>query len=100
MPSLPARRSTASAKVRCSTLCTKEMTSPPSPQPKQCHAPVTGRTLNDGLFSSWNGHSPFREPGPAERRVTCSRTTSSIDDRSLTCLLYTSDAADDLTRVD
>ena len=33
MPSFWASRSTASVKVRCSTFCTNEMTSPPSPQP-------------------------------------------------------------------
>src|SRR3954454_24426281 len=59
------------------------MTSPPSPQPKQCHAPTAGRMLKDGLFSSWKGHRPLSDPGPAERSVTCSRTTSSIDERSL-----------------
>ena len=74
----------ASVKVRCSTFWTNEMTSPPSPQPKQCQAPTAGRTLNDGDFSSWKGHRPFIEPGPAGRRVTCSRTTSSMDERSLT----------------
>src|SRR3954453_6386525 len=84
MPSFCASRSTASAKVRWSIFWRKEMTSPPSPQPKQCQAPTAGRTLKDGLFSSWKGHRPFIDPGPAERRVTCSRTTSSIDERSLT----------------
>src|SRR4051812_17035883 len=60
------------------------MASPPSLQPKQCHTPSTGRTWNDGDFSSWNGHRPLRLPTPAGRSVTCSRTTSSIDVRSLT----------------
>src|SRR6478672_3223753 len=79
MPSLPASRSTASAKVRWSIFWMKEMTSPPSPHPKQCQAPTAGRMLKEGLFSSWKGHSPFIEPGPADRRVTSSR-----DERSLT----------------
>ena len=34
-PVFSASRSTASAKVRWSSFCTKEMTSPPSPHPKQ-----------------------------------------------------------------
>jgi hypothetical protein len=37
----------------------------------------------DGLFSSWNGHSPTRR-APDRRSVTCSLTTSSMDDRALT----------------
>ena len=51
-----------------------------------------GRTWNDGDFSSWNGHSPLSEPTPRGRRVTCSRTTSSMDVRSLTVAM--SSAAD------
>ena len=46
------------------------MTSPPSPQPKQCQNWRAGVTLNDGDFSSWKGHSPFSEPPPALRSVT------------------------------
>src|SRR6187549_170070 len=60
------------------------MTSPPSLQPKQCHRPTVGRTWKDGLFSSWNGHSPFNDPTPAGRSATCSPTTSSIFDWSRT----------------
>ena len=54
------------------------MTSPPSPQPKQWKNWRWGFTLNDGDFSSWNGHSPFSEPPPAGRSVTYSETISSI----------------------
>ena len=54
------------------------MTSPPSPQPKQWKNPRPGLTLNDGDFSSWNGHSPFWEPPPALRSVTYCETTSSM----------------------
>ena len=46
------------------------MTSPPSPQPKQCQNWRAGVTWNDGDFSSWNGQSPFRDPPPALRSVT------------------------------
>ena len=42
-PGRPAR-STASVKERWSSFWTNEMTSPPSPQPKQCHRPTGGRT--------------------------------------------------------
>ena len=55
-----------------------ENTSPPSPHPKQWYVPCDGRTLNDGDFSSWNGHSPFRFPPPALRSDTYSPTTTSI----------------------
>ncbi len=43
--------------------------------------------MNDGVRSSWKGHRPLSEPGPAGRSVTCSRTTSSIDARSLTAAM-------------
>ena len=46
------------------------MTSPPSPHPKQYHAPLAGLTLNDGLRSSWKGHRPLRLPPPAALSVT------------------------------
>src|SRR5207245_8021225 len=64
-PALPASRSTASVNVRWSIFMTKEMTSPPSPQPKQWKYPRAGLTWNDGVFSSWNGQRPFSEPPPA-----------------------------------
>ena len=34
-------------------------TSPPTPQPKQWKNPLSRFTLNDGVFSPWNGHSPL-----------------------------------------
>jgi hypothetical protein len=46
-------------------------TSPPTPQPKQWKTAGSERTLNDGVFSPWNGHSPFQEV-PALRSATCS----------------------------
>ena len=66
------------------------MTSPPSWQPKQWKKPRDGVTLNDGLFSSWNGHSPLSEPPPALRSVTWAATTSSIRDRSRTSAMSSS----------
>ena len=62
----------------------KEMTSPPTPHPKQCQSPRVGVTWNDGDFSSWNGHSPFRLPPPARLSCRCSPTISSIFERSRT----------------
>jgi len=35
-------------------------------------------TWKDGVFSSWNGHSPFRLPPPAFRSATYSPTTCSM----------------------
>src|SRR5690606_27829799 len=71
-------------KPRCSIFIRKAMTSPPSPQPKQWKVPWLGRTLKDGVFSSWNGHSPFCAPPPALRSDTYSLTISSIRLRSRT----------------
>jgi hypothetical protein len=67
---LSASRSTVSAKVVPSIFITKEMTSPPSPQPKQWKKFREGVTWNDGDLSSWKGHRPFIEPPPAFLRVT------------------------------
>ncbi|SII85798.1 Uncharacterised protein [Mycobacteroides abscessus subsp. abscessus] len=52
-------------------------TSPDSPQPKQWYIPTCGRTVNEGVFSSWKGHRPLSEPMPAVLSVTNSPTTSS-----------------------
>ena len=68
----------------CSICITKSITPPPSPQPKQWKLPCDGRTVNDGVFSSWNGQRPFSEPAPARRSATYSPTTSSIRVRSRT----------------
>ena len=60
-----------------------EKTSPPSPQPKQCHSWVAGSILNEGVFSWCSGQQhqksrPFcltgvRSPMTATRSLT-SRT--------------------------
>jgi hypothetical protein len=34
--------------------------SPPTPQPKQWKMPLAGLTMNEGVFSPWNGHRPFQ----------------------------------------
>ena len=46
-------------------------TSPPTPQPKQWKTAGSERTLNEGVFSLWNGQRPFQEV-PALRSATCS----------------------------
>src|SRR5690606_2582768 len=84
MPAARARCSTASTKLRCSIFWMKEMTSPPSPQPKQYQRLRAGVTLNEGVFSSWKGHRPLREPPPALRSWRYSPTTSAIGERSRT----------------
>jgi hypothetical protein len=39
---------------------TKLKTSPPSPQPKHFQESRLGVTVNDGVFSPWNGHRPLK----------------------------------------
>src|SRR5689334_7025321 len=68
----------------CSIRITKSITPPPSAQPKQWKLLCDGRTVNEGVFSSWNGQRPFSEPAPARRSATYSPTTSSIRVRSRT----------------
>src|SRR5450830_490289 len=81
-PALAARSFSASPKSTLWLRMTKPNMSPPSPQPKQCHVPVSGKTMNDGVFSMWKGHNPFRLL-PAFLRVTASDTTSTISRRAL-----------------
>lgn len=38
---------------------TKLKTSPPLPQPKHFQESRPGVTVNEGVFSPWNGHSPL-----------------------------------------
>lgn len=49
--------------------------SPCSPQPKQCQVSRSGVTMNDGVFSPWNGQSPF-DTLPARLSATVSPTIS------------------------
>ena len=49
---------------------TNLMTSPPTPQPKQWKTPLSPLTWNDGVFSPWNGHSPFHaRAAPPQRHA-------------------------------
>ncbi len=90
MPTLEASISTASVNDTWSIFCTKSMTSPPSEHPKQKKKPRAGVTLNEGDFSSWNGHRPFSEPPPAFLSVTCAPMISSIRARSRTSAMSSS----------
>src|SRR5262245_16049165 len=90
MPALPASRSTDSRNVRCSASIRNLMASPPAPQPWQKYTFRAGDTVNDGVFSSWNGHRPLRLPPPAERSVTVSLITSAIEVRSRTSAMSSS----------
>src|SRR5829696_2078431 len=90
MPALPASRSTDSTKVRCSESIRNLIASPPAPQPKQKYTFRAVLTLNDGLFSSWKGHRPFRLPPPADLSVTVSLITSAMDVRSRTSAMSSS----------
>ena len=49
---LTRQRFTAWTKVAFSRSMTNEITSPPRPQPKQRHVPRSGKTKNEGVFSS------------------------------------------------
>ena len=65
-----ASSSTVSVNEEWSIFWMKAMTSPDSPQPKQWKVPSCGRMWKEGLRSSWNGHSPLKEPMPADLSVT------------------------------
>ena len=48
-----------------SIFCRNAIASPCSAQPKQWKVPWLARTVNEGVFSSWNGQRPFCAPAPA-----------------------------------
>src|SRR5438093_538313 len=56
---------------------TKPKASPPTPQPKQWKMLFRGLTVNDGVFSAWNGQRPFQWD-PALRRFTNRLTRSTM----------------------
>jgi hypothetical protein len=62
---------------------TKLKMSPPRPQPKHFHVSRAGVTVNEGVFSLWNGHRPLND-APALRRLTLSPISSA---RSIFCLI-------------
>ena len=41
------------------TFMRKEKAFPPSPQPKQWYICFSALTVNEGVFSLWNGHNPI-----------------------------------------
>src|SRR4051794_19649022 len=75
---------------RCSASIRNLIASPPWPHPWQKKTLRAGETVNDGVFSSWNGHRPLRLPPPADRSVTVSLITSAIDVRSRTSAMSSS----------
>jgi len=74
-PKRDATRRTASGNGCDSIRITKANTSPCSPQPKQWKKPRSSLTVNDGVFSAWNGQSPTKLR-PRRRSATTSETTS------------------------
>ena len=81
-PAFSARRLRASRKSSPSRFMTKVKMSPCSPQPKQCHDSRSGLTVNEGVFSTWNGHRPFQVV-PARLSWTVSPTISVTGRRDL-----------------
>ena len=79
-PTRAASCRTASGNATLSYSSTNLITSPPTPQPKHLKNPLSPFTLNDGVFSPWNGHSPFHVV-PARRRGTRSWMTCTISAR-------------------
>ncbi len=62
---------------------TKLNRSPPRPQPKHFQLSRAGVTVNEGVFSPWNGHSPLYD-APALRSCTVSPIRST---RLIFCLI-------------
>src|SRR5262249_27588393 len=77
IPALLARARTASGNERRSWRMTKPNASPPTPQPKQWKMFFWGLTVNEGVFSAWNGQRPF-QCDPALRRFTNRPTRSTM----------------------
>ena len=59
IPNFFASSRTASVNLSFSCSSMNLITSPPTPQPKQWKKPRSRLTLNEGVFSPWNGHRPF-----------------------------------------
>ena len=59
-PAFAASVRSASGKVTPSRCMTNENMSPPRPQPKHFQDSRAGVTVNDGVFSPWNGHRPLK----------------------------------------
>src|SRR3954447_13479284 len=75
MPHFPASHSTEPTKSRCSISRMNVIASPPLPQPKQWKNPSSSLTLNDPVFSAWNGHNPTHRR-PTRLSCTYCDTTS------------------------
>ncbi len=68
-PNRFASDSIAPTKSTCSSRSTKEIASPPSPQPKHLYVPRAGVTVKLGVRSWWNGQSPLYVPPDLRRRT-------------------------------
>ena len=81
-PAIAASRSTASGKSTPSVSITKSKIEPFLPEEKSNHACFSSLTKNDGVFSCWNGDSPFHSR-PAFFSFTRRPTTSDTGSRAL-----------------
>src|SRR5262245_537324 len=89
IPKRSATRRTASGNASDSIRMTKAKTSPCAPQPKQWKNPRSSLTVNDGVFSAWNGQRPTALR-PRRRNVTTSDATSTRLARSRICRMASS----------
>ena len=74
------------------------MASPPLPQPWQWKTCLAGETLNDGVFSWWNGQRPVMLSPPAFFSVRYCETSLTMSVRSRTastssCLILPANGA-------
>src|SRR5512138_3585191 len=77
MPARSASAWSASGNATLSISIRNAKTSPPLLQPKQCQICRSGLTVKDGVFSAWNGQSPF-QVRPARRSGTRSPITCAM----------------------
>jgi len=76
---------------------TKLKMSPPRPQPKHFQLSRAGVTVNDGVFSPWNGHRPLKL-APALRSWTLSPISSARSTFPLTSAATPTDVVNLLLR--
>ena len=76
-PLRSASRRTASTKSTCSISRTKVMASPDRWHPKQWNTPISALTLNEGVFSWWNGHNPTQRV-PCFLSAACSLMSATM----------------------
>ena len=81
-PARPASERSAVGKSTPSRSMTKLKMSPPRPQPKHCQRSRVGVTVNEGVFSPWNGQRPLNVV-PAFLSWTVSPMSSTMSSFSL-----------------